>query len=206
MQRLGQVAWRQLRSWVAHAARLRRVAPLRAILTSGVHGGECPICERGTVFVKGGHWLRDHYYCVRCFSIPRFRAVIRVLDARFPTWRELDIHESSPKGPSSAKIARECKHYVATHFFLDADPGTLKDGYRCEDLEHQTFEDKSFDMVVTQDVFEHVLQPPEAFAEVARTLRPGGAHVFTVPWYYWKPTLVRAHRERESVVHDCEPD
>jgi hypothetical protein len=26
-------------------------------------------------------------------------------------------------------------------------------------------------------------------------LRPGGAHVFTIPWCYWKPTLVRAARD-----------
>jgi hypothetical protein len=51
-------------------------------------------------------------------------------------------------------------------------------------------------------VFEHVLHPARAFAEVARTLRPGGAHVFTLPWYYWKPTLIRAHREDGRVIHD----
>ena len=197
---------KKLRDWVAQAAQLRRIAPLGAVLTSGVHRGECPICERGTVFVKGGHWLRDQYYCARCLSIPRFRALIHVLNERFPRWRDLAIHESSPAGPSSAKIARECKRYVATHFFPDTEPGTIRDGYRCENLERQTFADESFDVVVTQDVFEHVLEPRQAFAEMARTLRPGGAHVFTVPWYYWKPTLVRAHRDNGKLVNDCEPD
>jgi len=36
---------------------------------------------------------------------------------------------------------------------------------------------------------------------------PGGAHVFTVPWYYWKPTLVRAVRQPDGTVrHLAEPD
>ena len=61
----------------------------------------------------------------------------------------------------------------------------------------------TFDLVVTQDVLEHVLDPARA-AEIARTLRPGGAHVFTVPWYH-QPTLRRAHRENGVVVHDCRP-
>jgi SAM-dependent methyltransferase len=206
MERPRQPAWKTLRNWTGAARRLRRVAPLRAVLGAGFNSGECPICERGTIFVKGGSWLRDQYFCARCLSIPRFRALVRVLNARFPRWRELDIHESSPAGASSEKLARECRGYVASHFFPDVAPGTTVGGYRSEDLERQTFADSSFDLVVTQDVFEHILEPRAAFAEVARTLRPGGAHVFTVPWYYWKPTLVRARREEGKVVHECPPD
>src|SRR6185436_772973 len=77
-------------------------------------------------------------------------------------------------------------------------------GFRSENLEAQTFADSSFDLVVTQDVLEHVLHPDRAFSEIARTLKPGGAHVFTVPWYYWKSTLVRAV-ERNGALHHLEP-
>ena len=35
----------------------------------------------------------------------------------------------------------------------------MRDGVRAEDLEALTFDDESFDLVVTQDVFEHVLRP-----------------------------------------------
>ncbi|MGH8487345.1 MAG: class I SAM-dependent methyltransferase [Gammaproteobacteria bacterium] len=46
--------------------------------------------------------------------------------------------------------------------------------YRCENLEEQTFHDEFFDLVITQDVFEHVFHPDLAIREIARTLRPGG--------------------------------
>jgi len=38
-----------------------------------------------------------------------------------------------------------------------------------------------FDIIITQDVPEHVFNPEKAFFEIARTLKKGGAHIFTVP-------------------------
>lgn len=55
------------------------------------------------------------------------------------------------------------------------------DGWRCENLEAQTFEDACFDVVITQDVFEHLFDPEAAFREIARTLKPGGFHIATTP-------------------------
>jgi len=153
--------------------------------------GYCTICEAPTHFSARYDWLRDHYRCTRCESLPRERALMLALATSFPDWRRLRIHESSPGMPSSAKLARECRRYVATHFFPHVRPGRAHRGFRCEDLAAMTFDDASFDLVVTQDVLEHVMDPEAAFREVARTLRPGGAHVFTVPI---QPGLARSER------------
>jgi SAM-dependent methyltransferase len=48
-------------------------------------------------------------------------------------------------------------------------------------LQHQTFADEVFDLVLAQDVFEHIFEPDKAIKEIARTLRPGGAFIATVP-------------------------
>jgi hypothetical protein len=161
-------------------------------LRYGFNIGFCPICSKKTIFYKQGKWLRDQYRCIHCDSIPRFRAMMYILDKHFPEWRNAYIHESSPGGASSRKIAHECAHYVSSNFYPDIPYGEYVGTHRNENLETQTFEDASFDIIITQDVMEHVLSPSNAFAEIARTLKPGGAHVFTVPWYYWKDTLVRA--------------
>ena len=101
--------------------------------------GYCPVCEQRALFIARDNWLRDKYICTRCKSIPRFRAIINVLQMHFPAWRSLKIHESSPGGASSEKIARECSGgYIASHFYPDIPPGSTKNGFRCENLEHQT--------------------------------------------------------------------
>jgi SAM-dependent methyltransferase len=104
------------------------------------------------------------------------------IDKFFPRWRELAIHESSPipRG-ASERLRREARSYLPTQFFSDVSTGESCNGYRCENLEKLTFENESIDLHVTQDVFEHLFAPSAAFREIARTLRPGGAHVFTTP-------------------------
>lgn len=54
-------------------------------------------------------------------------------------------------------------------------------GIRNESLENITYTDSSFDLFITQDVMEHVFNPEKAFREIARVIKKGGAHIFTVP-------------------------
>jgi SAM-dependent methyltransferase len=68
-------------------------------------------------------------------------------------------------------------------------PGEIKyiSKYQCdilhEDLTQLSFEDESFDMVITQDVFEHISNYKSAFQECRRILSPGGKMIFTVPFF-----------------------
>jgi SAM-dependent methyltransferase len=145
-----------------------------------------------TLFIETAEWLRDNYICVCCNSIPRNRALIKVLKEKFPSYRAMKIHESSPSGAASAKLKKECSDYTPTYFYPDVEPGHFRNGFRSENLERMTFAEDSFDLIITQDVLEHVLNPDKAFKEIARTLKPGGAHIFTVPLYRGKKTVVRA--------------
>lgn len=129
--------------------------------------GRCPICEQETEFVAENEWLRDYFVCAKCFSIPRERALMIVLDMFYPNWRELKIHESSPADRGvSKKLSQECKGYVPTHYFPQIPLGLINNGFRCENLEKLTFADETFDLTITQDVMEHVLNPEKAFQEI----------------------------------------
>ena len=156
--------------------------------------GYCPCCEKNVRFIAKSEWLRDDYLCSNCGSLPRERALMFCLEKFYPNWRELTIHESSPVFRGASKhLAEECKNYLPSFFYPDISPGTYFKGYRCENLEELTFKDESIDIHVTQDVFEHILEPGKAFKEIKRTLKGGGSHIFTVPMVNKnKQSVVRA--------------
>jgi len=179
---------------------------LKSVFNGKANIGQCPVCGHRTFFIEEAAYLREHYRCFFCRSQPRNRALLHVLTTQFPAFRSYSIHESSPAGPASDKISRECPEYVPTQYFPDIPYGSSKGGFRCENLECMTFPDNFFDLVITQDVLEHVLHPEKAFAEIARILKPGGAHLFTVPIFSRKESLIRAV-EADGVIQFLEePD
>jgi SAM-dependent methyltransferase len=161
-------------------------------------------------FTANNSWFRDHYLCERCGSIPRERALMHVIQTRYPNWRDLTIHESSPVNRgASVKLAQQCRSYTASQYDPQLGFGNTYPiaGYRSENLEKQTFSDEAFDIVVTQDVFEHIFDPRAAFIEIARTLRPGGAHIFTTPLVNKeKPSEKVASLSNAGVVYHRPPE
>jgi len=180
--------------------------PASTIIFSNV--GYCPICDRAAEFRAYSDWYRDSYICTGCMTVPRERALMSVMQEQFPHWRALAIHESSPAARGvSTKLAKEAPGYIATHYDPLMQPGTFhSDGWRCENLEAQTFASEIFDLVITQDVIEHIFEPKLAFKEIARTLRPGGAHIATTPLVRGKnPSRARARRNGIEIEHLLEP-
>lgn len=168
--------------------------------------GYCPICESKTIFLKFDDWLRDNYRCLRCMSIPRERALMVVLDEFYPEWRKLKIHESSPgKRGLSRKIMKQCPGYIPSQYYQDAPSGSKVGSSLSENLEQQSFPDHEFDLVITQDVLEHVLHPQKAFSEIERTLKKNGAHIFTTPYYPDQHTKYRVLREGDAMKFLAEP-
>ena len=180
-------------------SRLRRMLPLvrmrnlvlRTLLPQSFYFrqvGFCLCCEQSTVFFSLDPWLRDSFKCAVCRSLPRQRALTRILNEVYPNWRSLIIHESSPTlGGISERFRKECEQYSASQYYPGATPGVSIGHFRNENLESLTLADQSVDIFITQDVLEHVYSPAAAFREIGRVLRPGGAHIFTVP-------LVNKHR------------
>lgn len=164
--------------------------------------GHCVTCDRDVTFTAYETWLRDHYLCSNCGSIPRERALMLTIERFYPAWKTLAIHESSPAGRgASLKLKQHCQQYVGSHFFPDVPLGETYNGWRNENLEAQTFENESFDLMITQDVMEHIFNPDRAFAEIARTLKPGGAHICTVPLVRkHEPSQVRAKRPDDGEI------
>jgi len=95
-------------------------------------------------------------------------------------FRATRIYEPGIAGPYRERFA-QLDSYQTSYLWPDTEPGESKRGVRCEDLQRLTFTDEAFDLVVTSDIFEHIMDPWEAFAEVQRVLAPGGVHVCSIP-------------------------
>lgn len=86
-------------------------------------------------------------------------------------WIDVALSQYKPKRPLGDEIA----------------PGVVN-----QNLECLTFDDASFDIVITSDVMEHVRLDDRAHREIHRVLRPGGIYIFTVPHNRaWEQTLIR---------------
>ena len=167
-----------------------------------IEHGYCDICEKEVDFRIDGEFLRDHFVCTECKSLPRQRAFLHALKMCRPDWRTACMHESSPGGPSSDFLYRHAKNYSISHYYPDLESGVMgPEGAICEDLEKMSYPDNVFDVFITQDVMEHIFDVSAAFNEVKRVLKPGGFFLFTVPYYKDLPeSFCRAKRLSDGSI------
>lgn len=165
--------------------------------------GYCPCCEENTIFVSKSYWLRDCYKCISCGSIPRQRALMKVLAEEAPDWRIRSIHESSPSGSTFEFLKEQCGAYTYSYWYEEQEKGKQFGKNKTnQNLEEMTFENESFDVFITQDVLEHVNYPEKVLKEIARTLKPGGKHIFTVPIYVLQKSRprIRMHNQKRELI------
>ena len=174
-----------LEDWWKRRRRLRTVSR-----RGGDHSGNCPICNATVQFLAISDSPREQLQCVGCGSVPRQRALILVL--RELDLARLDAHESSPSLCTYWFLRRHCQSLEASYFWPDRRSGVRIGATRNVDLGKQPYGTASLDLVITQDVLEHVPDPNAALREIHRTLRPGGSHIFTVPRANWQATAARA--------------
>lgn len=156
--------------------------------------GRCEVCGHIGAFQQRQGSIREGYKCGNCSASLRYRHQAAVIVSKYteassdsfaelvkePAFQRLQVYEPGLIGPFR-KYLKEHPNYTTSYLWDEVEPGDSKDGVRCEDLERLTFDDESFDLVISSDIFEHVRKPYEAFAEVHRVLKTGGLHIFTVP-------------------------
>lgn len=111
---------------------------------------------------------------------------------------KLSIFEAASRG-SINKVMSRCKNYVCSEYFDGIKSGDWKDGVLCENLEQLSFENETFDLVITEDVLEHVSDYITAFSEINRVLRVGGFHIFTVPLHEGRKTVLRKTKNGTNI-------
>lgn len=186
----------------------------QAALAGKTLGGVCAVCGKRIGFLAFTENLRESGGCPQCGSSNRQRQMAWMLRRelglpmagalKLPT--EVAIYNTEANGPLHAMLKGH-RNYECSEYWGDkAQYGDRVDGVRNEDLQALSFADASFDVVLSSDVLEHVPQPYQAHREIFRVLKPGGRHVFTVP--YGEASLcddVRATLQDGKIVYHAEP-
>jgi SAM-dependent methyltransferase len=79
---------------------------------------------------------------------------------------------------------------------VDLDPRVLENPYlddgRIADAGHIPYDDATFDLIFSDNVFEHLDDPATVLRECARVLKPGGRVLFKTPnKHHYMPTIAR---------------
>lgn len=181
--------------------------------TASVLNGVCPVCGEQARFERFTENLRESGFCSVCGSFNRQRQIAHLVQRRC----RLDVSGrlAIPAGfavyntESNGAVHRALSvspDYVCSEYFGEGyERGQDVDGCRNEDLQDLTFADASFDLVLSSDVLEHMPDPYRAHREIYRTLKPGGRHIFTVPFNSDKALDdIRAHLVDGEIVYLAE--
>jgi SAM-dependent methyltransferase len=149
---------------------------------------ECPLCGK-TVFIS----IAEEPFlirCVRCRANITNLAIAQCIKQTIGSPHKLHAYEMSTYGSSFEFIKRNCESYVSSEYIPGRLPGEIVDGIRNEDAQNLSFREETFDIVTSNQVFEHVPDGLRAFRECHRVLKSGGLLIFTVP-LYGTPTTER---------------
>lgn len=195
--------------------------PGAARLEVSIERDVCTVCGGLASFLDSNKTsIRENYACSRCKASLRYRHQAKTIVhyysrsgsssfaelAREKEFSLLRIYEPGLIGPFREFLA-PLPGYQQSYYWEGVDSGDRHEGVRCENLEDLTFEDETFDLVISSDIFEHVRRPSSAFQELWRVLAPGGMHIFTVPfsWPVRARTRARVDTSGAKDRHLVEP-
>jgi SAM-dependent methyltransferase len=183
--------------------------------------GWCDVCGRASAFECDWQHsdsimpnFREKLVCEGCALNSRQRLVFvllsEILDALEVTLpsRARRIYVYEQVTPLYAILKQKLHAEVVGSEYLGHDiaPGEQRDGVRHEDALHLSFEDESFDVVLSNDVYEHVPDIEQALREAQRVLRPGGSMLATIPFTFGEITTRRARLVEGRLEHLLAPE
>lgn len=138
---------------------------------------------------QGNSWLpnwRERLECPQCRMNNRQRLVAALIKQELDVPHKKHVYFMEQVTPIY-KWATDTfrNHNITGSEYLghDYESGAIIQGIRHEDVENLSFADANIDLIVSNDVFEHVPQPAKAFAECARVLKSGGVMLSTIPFH-----------------------
>ena len=160
--------------------------------------GFCVPCSKKVSFLvdmqSGGQrqdngWLpnwRERLECSRCRMNNRQRLIATLVKQELDVLYKKYVYFMEQVTPIYNWATATFKnHNIIGSEYLghEYEAGATIKGIRHEDVENLSFSDDALDLIVSNDVFEHVPDPARAFAECARVLKVGGVLLATIPFH-----------------------
>jgi GT2 family glycosyltransferase/2-polyprenyl-3-methyl-5-hydroxy-6-metoxy-1,4-benzoquinol methylase len=178
--------------------------------------GWCEVCEShawfrvdkqsGARVRDDGTWIpnwRERCECTGCGMNSRQRVIAAraksLVQQRSSAGARTDVYLTEQVTAIFARLSATLPQASWTgseYLGPDVAPGSVVRGIRHEDVERLSFAEGSFDLIVSNDVLEHVNRPELALAEMRRVLRPGGLLLLTAPFH----VDLDRHRRRAEIT------
>lgn len=150
--------------------------------------------------------------CDACGLNSRMRAVWDFVTTKLSLDNRASVYLPEAVTPGFAKWKARFPNAVGSEYISsDALPGSLDtvgglNDIRHEDLTKLSFADDTFELIVSQDVFEHIPDFSQAFRECFRTLKANGTLVISVPFFPENvENEVIVTRKEDGTLHSDRP-
>lgn len=174
--------------------------------------GFCYVCGQEVRFMVEGEYpninWRETIRCPQCLLMNRWRSSIHIFEILCSPQADHQIYITEAVTPLFGVLEQrfqvtgsEYKAELASgeHFYIGE---TL---VLIQDVTDLSFEDSSFDYVLSFDVLEHVPDYSAALGEMYRVLRPGGQIVLSAPFNFSEQTVIRATMDADGEIHHILP-
>lgn len=181
-------------------AHLDRDACIESIVKDmpGTFKGFCSHCNHETSFIVEQPWTTytEGVICPCCKLNSRLRLVFDIA-MEFLT-PDMDVYTSEYVTPFFKDMSQKITNLVGSEYIPD---DMYNQKIRHEDITCLSFKSETFDMYISNDVFEHVSDYIKAFQEAYRILRKNGIFILHIPFYFLDKTTPRAEfDERGELV------
>jgi len=140
--------------------------------------------------------------CTRCFATPVSQMVGYVFKQQQINETK-SVYELSSRGAFVRFLKKLNINLTLSEYFDDIKYGEHHNGIQCQNVENLTFDDDSFDICTSLEVFEHVENDLKGFKEIHRVLKTNGVYIFTVPINLNTKTVERTkviNGKRENIL------
>jgi len=183
---------------------LQKVLLIEDSLIETLHGdhflvnGYCVPCKKQVSFevdktsggeIIGNHLVpnwRERLVCPSCQMNNRQRLISLLIEQLLQSKNNQKIYFMEQTTPIYSWAVSNFKNQsiVGSEYLgYQYKGGTILNGIRHEDIESLSFPSAEMDLIISNDVFEHVPDPKIAFAECSRILKSGGIMLATIPFH-----------------------